>query len=77
MYKRNYVIVITGTEDIIAIIAEVTRYNYFISYLPIPEQLQFNKITNLISEFLCYKYLFLLLSSRHFWFTSENTILGK
>ena len=32
MYKRNYVIVITGTEDIIAIIAEVTRYNFY--FLP-------------------------------------------
>ena len=46
---RNYVIVITWVEDImadnspsprtsaiIAIISEVTGYNYFISYLPIP-----------------------------------------
>ena len=40
-----YVIVITRTEDIIAIISKATRYNYCISYLPIPWQLQFNKST--------------------------------
>ena len=84
---HNYVIVITWAEDImaiivrvrghsprmstiIAIISEVTLYNYFISYLPIP--FQFNKSTNQNSEFHCYKYLFLLLSSRQFLFYNRK-----
>ena len=57
-------------STIIAIISEVTRYNYFISYLPIPVQL--NKSTNQNSEFHCYKYLILLLSSRHFLFYNRK-----
>ena len=50
-FRRIYVIVITRAEDIIAIISEVTGYNYS------------TKSTNLNSEFHFYKYLFLLLFS--------------
>ena len=54
MIFANYNYLIT----IITIISEVTRTYRFHS----------NFICNLISEFHCYKYLFLLLSSRNFLF---------
>ena len=56
----------------------LTGYNYFISYLPIPyRNFSSTKSTNLNSEFHCYKYLFLLLSSRHFLFYKIKYYLGK
>ena len=45
---------------IIAIISKVMRYNYFISYIATSVQQQRTKLN---SDFHCYKYLFLLLSS--------------